>query len=65
MTTLGGTADRCVMASVLTSQDNVKIEEEVSCSKMRLVASGTMFKHELQSNSEQLVWSGHTSAPRW
>ena len=47
MMTLGGMADRCVMASVLTSQDNVKIEEEVSCSKMRLVASGTMFKHEL------------------
>ena len=27
-----GMADRCVMAPVPTSQDNVEIEEEVSCS---------------------------------
>ena len=41
-----GVAGRPVAGLVLVSQDDVKIEEQVSCGKIRLVAFGTAFMHE-------------------
>ena len=35
-----------VTGPVLISQDDVKIEEQVSCDKIRLVAFGVVFMHE-------------------
>ena len=39
-------AGRPVAGPVLVSQGDVKIEEQVSCGKIRLVAFGTAFMHE-------------------
>ena len=41
-----GVAGWRVVGPVLVSQDDVKIEEQVSCDKIRLVAFGTVFMHE-------------------
>ena len=44
--TMLGVAGRPVAGPVLVSPDDVKIEEQVSCGKIRLVAFGTAFMHE-------------------
>ena len=50
---------------MLVSQDDVKIEEQVSCGKIRLVALVLYSCMSSNPTRGQQVWSGHTSALSW